>query len=34
VSYISRHFTLKSGNIIFTGTPEGVVAGYPKDKQA
>ena len=33
VSYISRHFTLKPGDIIFTGTPEGVIAGYPKDKQ-
>jgi 2-keto-4-pentenoate hydratase/2-oxohepta-3-ene-1,7-dioic acid hydratase in catechol pathway len=33
VSYISRHFTLKPGDIVFTGTPEGVIAGYPKDKQ-
>ena len=33
VSYISRHFTLKPGDIIFTGTPEGVISGYPKDKQ-
>ena len=33
VSYISRHFTLRPGDIIFTGTPEGVIAGYPKDKQ-
>ena len=33
VSYISRYFTLKPGYIIFTGTPEGVIAGYPKDKQ-
>ena len=22
-----------SGDLIFTGTPEGVIAGYPKDKQ-
>ncbi|PYQ50538.1 MAG: FAA hydrolase family protein [Acidobacteria bacterium] len=33
VSYASRHFTLKPGDIIFTGTPEGVIAGYPKEKQ-
>jgi 2-keto-4-pentenoate hydratase/2-oxohepta-3-ene-1,7-dioic acid hydratase in catechol pathway len=33
VSYISRHLTLRAGDIIFTGTPEGVIFGYPKDKQ-
>lgn len=33
VSYISKHFTLQPGDIIFTGTPEGVILGYPKDKQ-
>jgi len=33
VSYISRYTTLKPGDIIFTGTPEGVISGYPKDKQ-
>ncbi|PYQ21597.1 MAG: 5-oxopent-3-ene-1,2,5-tricarboxylate decarboxylase [Acidobacteria bacterium] len=33
VSYISKHFTLKPGDIIFTGTPEGVIAGYPKERQ-
>ena len=33
VSYISMHFTLVPGDIIFTGTPEGVISGYPKDKQ-
>ena len=33
VSYISNYMTLKPGDIIFTGTPEGVISGYPKDKQ-
>lgn len=33
ISYISRHLTLRSGDIIFTGTPQGVISGYPKDKQ-
>jgi 2-keto-4-pentenoate hydratase/2-oxohepta-3-ene-1,7-dioic acid hydratase in catechol pathway len=33
VSYISEYMTLNPGDIIFTGTPEGVIAGYPKDKQ-
>ena len=33
VSYISRLMTLKPGDIIFTGTPEGVILGYPKDRQ-
>ena len=33
ISYISKHFTLKPGDIIFTGTPEGVISGYPKEKQ-
>ena len=33
VSYISHHMTLKAGDIIFTGTPSGVISGYPKDKQ-
>jgi 2-keto-4-pentenoate hydratase/2-oxohepta-3-ene-1,7-dioic acid hydratase in catechol pathway len=27
VSYISQHMTLKPGDIIFTGTPEGVISG-------
>jgi len=30
VSYISDYMTLKPGDIIFTGTPEGVISGYPK----
>ncbi len=25
--------TLRPGDLIFTGTPEGVILGYPKDKQ-
>lgn len=33
VSYISQHMTLEPGDIILTGTPEGVVMGYPEDKQ-
>jgi 2-keto-4-pentenoate hydratase/2-oxohepta-3-ene-1,7-dioic acid hydratase in catechol pathway len=33
VSYASKYMTLKPGDIIFTGTPEGVISGYPKDKQ-
>lgn len=33
VSYISRHMTLVPGDIILTGTPEGVVLGYPEDKR-
>lgn len=33
ISYISRHITLKPGDIIFTGTPEGVIQGKSKDKQ-
>jgi 2-keto-4-pentenoate hydratase/2-oxohepta-3-ene-1,7-dioic acid hydratase in catechol pathway len=33
ISYISRHWTLEPGDIIFTGTPHGVIAGMPKDKQ-
>ena len=33
ISYTSRIFTLRPGDIIFTGTPEGVILGKPKDKQ-
>jgi len=33
VSFISQRMTLRPGDIIFTGTPEGVILGYPKDKQ-
>jgi 2-keto-4-pentenoate hydratase/2-oxohepta-3-ene-1,7-dioic acid hydratase in catechol pathway len=33
ISYISRVITLKPGDIIFTGTPQGVILGKPKDQQ-
>jgi 2-keto-4-pentenoate hydratase/2-oxohepta-3-ene-1,7-dioic acid hydratase in catechol pathway len=33
VSYLSQHMTLKPGDIIFSGTPEGVILGYPEDQQ-
>ncbi len=33
VSYTSKLMTLQPGDIIYTGTPEGVISGYPKDKQ-
>ncbi|MGC4039658.1 MAG: fumarylacetoacetate hydrolase family protein [Flavobacterium sp.] len=31
VSYVSQYFTLKKGDIIFTGTPEGVAKVSPND---
>ncbi|NLL18786.1 MAG: fumarylacetoacetate hydrolase family protein [Clostridia bacterium] len=33
VSYASQYMTLKPGDLIFTGTPSGVILGYPKDKR-
>lgn len=33
IAYISKHWTLEPGDIIFTGTPHGVILGYPKDQQ-
>ncbi len=33
INYISENWELKAGDIIFTGTCEGVISGYPKDKQ-
>ena len=34
ISYASTLMTLMPGDVIYTGTPEGVIAGYPKEKQA
>jgi 2-keto-4-pentenoate hydratase/2-oxohepta-3-ene-1,7-dioic acid hydratase in catechol pathway len=31
ISYVSQYFTLKKGDIIFTGTPEGVARVAPND---
>lgn len=33
VSYISNYITLKPGDVIYTGTPSGVILGYPEEKQ-
>ncbi len=33
IADLSRHFTLLPGDIIFTGTPQGVMHGYPADKK-
>jgi 2-keto-4-pentenoate hydratase/2-oxohepta-3-ene-1,7-dioic acid hydratase in catechol pathway len=33
ISYTSRLFALEPGDIIFTGTPSGVIVGMPKEKQ-
>jgi len=33
ISYASKLFALEPGDIIFTGTPEGVITGMPKEKQ-
>lgn len=33
ISYLSEYITLKPGDIIFTGTPEGVIMGEPEEKQ-
>lgn len=33
VSYVSQHLTLVPGDIILTGTPEGVVLGLPKEQR-
>ena len=33
IAYISKMWPLEPGDIIWSGTPEGVILGYPKDKQ-
>jgi 2-keto-4-pentenoate hydratase/2-oxohepta-3-ene-1,7-dioic acid hydratase in catechol pathway len=33
ISYISNYITLKPGDVIFTGTPEGVIFGKPPEKR-
>lgn len=33
IAYVSRHWTLQAGDIIFTGTPSGVIHGLPKARQ-
>jgi 2-keto-4-pentenoate hydratase/2-oxohepta-3-ene-1,7-dioic acid hydratase in catechol pathway len=33
ISYTSARISLRPGDIIYTGTPEGVIWGMPKDKQ-
>jgi len=33
IAYISKLWTLEPGDIIWSGTPEGVILGYPKEKQ-
>ncbi|MCK1315469.1 fumarylacetoacetate hydrolase family protein [Bradyrhizobium sp. 23] len=33
IAYTSKLFALEPGDIIFTGTPSGVILGYPKEKQ-
>jgi 2-keto-4-pentenoate hydratase/2-oxohepta-3-ene-1,7-dioic acid hydratase in catechol pathway len=33
ISYASQHFTLRPGDLVFTGTPEGVIFGMPPEKQ-
>lgn len=33
IADLSSHFTLQPGDLIFTGTPQGVMHGYPKDKK-
>ena len=34
IADLSRHFTLMPGDLIFTGTPQGVMHGYPADQKS
>jgi len=34
IAYISKHWALEPGDIIFTGTPQGVIQGMPEGRQA
>ena len=34
IADLSRHFTLQPGDLIFTGTPQGVMHGYPADQKS
>lgn len=33
ISYLSQHMTLKPGDMIFTGTPSGVILGLPENER-
>ncbi len=33
IADLSSHFTLMPGDLIFTGTPQGVMHGYPRDQK-
>lgn len=33
IAFVSRYMTLEPGDIVFTGTPGGVMHGYPPEKQ-
>lgn len=33
IADLSSHFTLMPGDLLFTGTPQGVMHGYPKDQK-
>ena len=33
ISYISHLFTLRPGDLVFTGTPQGVIQGKPKEQR-
>jgi 2-keto-4-pentenoate hydratase/2-oxohepta-3-ene-1,7-dioic acid hydratase in catechol pathway len=33
ISYMSQFITLRPGDVIYTGTPSGVILGMPKEKQ-